>query len=626
MTSRKPVTLTPKQYEIIQKATALQQSGQLAAATAQYKKLLTALPNHTTLLNNLGTLAIQQRLFAEGIKYLDRSLQIDPRQAPILNNRAAALAELKHWEQAISNYDRAIALNPQFAPAYNNRGGLLLAMQQPEAALADFNQAISLQPNFVDALSNRGAVLKELQRHTEALLSCDQAIVFNPNFAKAHANRGNVLKNLNRLNEALACYDRAIALNPQVAEFFYNRANTLAELHQAEQALASYNQAIALNPTYSEAWCNQGIVLKRLNRLNAALDSYQQAITLNPNFVEAHTNRGNALRELKRLDEALISHDRAIAINPDYAPAQFNKSLLLLLIGDYAQGWPLYEWGWKSRERTPARNFLQPLWLGEQPLSDKTLLIHLEQGLGDYIQFIRYALLAEQQAGQVILEVPAPLLSLMSSLKGSFTLIKEGQPLPEFDYHCPLMSLPLAFHTQLQTIPAQTPYLQADPAKQQDWLQQLGEKTKPRIGITCTGSMQQLNDHNRSSSFRHFAPLFELPLEFHCLQKEIRPDDAQFIAEQGNIITHHQQLQDFSDTAALLATMDLVISVDTSIAHLAGALAKPVWVLLAYVPDHRWLMDRTDNPWYPSATLFRQTATADWAGVMMEVKERLSTL
>jgi hypothetical protein len=269
---------------------------------------------------------------------------------------------------------------------------------------------------------------------------------------------------------------------------------------------------------------------------------------------------------------------------------------------------------------------VQPLWLGDISIADKTLLIHRQEGLGDYIQFIRYATLAEQTGVKIILEVPSSLFGITSSLEGRFILIEEGQPLPAFDYHCPVMSLPLAFKTTIDTIPAKTPYFYADQDKQFSWRQRLSEKSKPRVGLVWSGSTAHKNDHNRSIALTQFASLLDLPIEFHCLQKEIKTEDALFISDNGKIINHQAHLQDFSDTAALIAELDLVIAVDTSVAHLAGALGKQVWILLPFAPDYRWMLDKTDSPWYPSASLFRQPAIGDWDSVIAEVRDRLNQL
>ena len=556
MQYKKPTGPTPKQSQKIQEAVALHQSGQLDAAEIQYKQLLNLLPSHSTLLTNLGAIALQKGNLEDAVRIIGKSLKINPNQPIALNNQGNALKDLKRLDEALASYDRAIVLQPDYAVA-----------------------------NY-----NRGITLQELKQLNEALASFDRAIVLKLDYAEAYSNRGNILKDLQRLDEALASYDRAIALKPD----------------------------------YADAYLNRGIILQELNQPEEALESYDCAIVLKPDYAEANCNRGATLQELNRLDEALASYDRAIALKPDYAIAYWNKSLLKILTGDYLEGWQLYEWRWKKEPLINSlRVYKQPLWLGTETLLNKTLLIYPEQGLGDYIQCIRYAVLVEQLGAKVILEVPLALMSLVSTLKGQFTLVESGKPLPDFDYHCPVMSLPLAFKTTVDTIPAQLPYLYADLDKKQQWQEKLGNKTVTRIGLVWSGSTIHKNDHNRSLLLQQLSSLLELPVEFHSLQKEVRAVDIDTLIAFHHIHQHQEELLDFSDTAALVDAMDIIISVDTSVAHLAGAMGKKVFILLPYAADYRWMLDRTDSPWYPTATLFRQPARDDWGSVVGEIKQLL---
>ena len=332
-----------------------------------------------------------------------------------------------------------------------------------------------------------------------------------------------------------------------------------------------------------------------------------------------------SLHDLNRLDEALAGFDRAIAIQPDYAEAYWNKSLLKILIGEYLEGWKLYEWRWKKEPQINSpRAYHQPLWLGDESIYHKTLLIYPEQGLGDYIQCIRYAALVEQLGAKVILEVPSRLLTLCSTLKGQPILIENGKPLPSFDYHCPVMSLPLALKTTVETIPAQIPYLYADDQRKKRWNEKLGNKTVTRIGLVWSGSTTHKSDHKRSLLLNQLTSLLVLPFEFHSLQKEIREIDVKTLTDFPKIHQHQDDQRDFSDAAALIDEMDLVISVDTAVAHLSGAMGKKTFILLPYSPDYRWMLDRADSPWYPTATLFRQPSVGDWDSVISEIRQLLS--
>jgi hypothetical protein len=319
---------------------------------------------------------------------------------------------------------------------------------------------------------------------------------------------------------------------------------------------------------------------------------------------------------------ALLNYDQAIALTPHLTESYWNKSLIKLTLGDYELGWELYEWRWKSSLKEYVREFSEPLWLGETSISGKTLLIYAEQGLGDVIQFCRYTRMVKDLGAKIVLEVPSSLVSLMTTLKDDIIITKRGDPFPAFDLQCPIMSLPLAFKTTVESIPADVPYLFSDPKK--TLKKCLGVKTKKRIGLVCSGAESHKEDTKRSIPLHLFKPLLDLPFEFHLLQKEIRVTDEAFLAENSLIQTHQENLVDFSDTAALIKEMDLVISVDTSVAHLTGALGCPVWILLPWKAEWRWLLDRTDSPWYPSATLFRQPGMGDWDGVIADIYQRLN--
>jgi tetratricopeptide (TPR) repeat protein len=447
-----------------------------------------------------------------------------------------------------------------------------------------------------------------------------------PEHAGAFNNRGIILHWVKRFDEALASYDRALVVRPGDAKVLYNRGNTLKELKRFDEALASYDRALAVRPEYAEALNNRGNTLKELKRFDEALASYDRALAVRPEYAEALRNRGNTLEELKRFDEALASYDRALAVRPEYAEAHLNESLVRLLTGDFVRGWKKFEWRWKSESLSLSRrNFAQPLWLGEDGIEGKTILLHSEQGLGDTIQFCRYAPLVAARGARVLLQVPASMQDLMASLAGVGQIIGPTSKLPDFDLHCPLLSLPLAFETRLDTIPSATPYLSASSERVSNWNISLGLKYRPRIGLVWSGSPAHSNDHNRSIELRTLLQLLDIDATFVSLQNDIRPDDATVLKDRSNFLHFGDKLKDFSDTAALISNLDLVISVDTSVAHLAGALAKPVWILLPFLPDWRWLLDRDDSPWYPTARLFRQYAPGDWSGVIDHVGVELTT-
>ena len=494
-------------------------------------------------------------------------------------------------------------------------------------AQAIYEKVLEIQANQFDALQMLGILFAQTKQFAKAVDFLGKALQINPNIAACHSNRGIALKELGRFDEALASYDKAISLKPNHAEAFHNRGNVLQKLGRLEEALASYDKAISLKSDYVEAYSNRGNVLKDLRRLDDALASYDTAISLKSDYAEAYYNRANALKEFGRLDEAQVSYNKAISVRGDYADAHLSLSLCHLLAGNFKDGWHGYEWRWKSKDVSNTkwvREFSQPLWLGAGSLKDKTILLHAEQGLGDTIQFCRYVPLVAQLGAKVILEVQRPLGTLLDGLDGVQQIVAKGDELPEFAYHCPLLSLPLAFQTAPHTIPPTTQHFASDEATAAKWRGLLGDKIKPRVGIVWSGNSDHKNDHNRSLTLSQLGPHLPSNVEYISLQKEIRDGDKELLAQSSEIRDFSHALDDFKDTVALCELVDLVISVDTSVAHLAGTMGKPTWVLLPFSPDWRWLLDRDDTPWYPSAKLYRQEKYGDWQGVLQRLEADLT--
>jgi tetratricopeptide (TPR) repeat protein len=593
-------------------------------ALASYDRALAVRPDYAEALSNRGLTLHELKRFDEALASYDRALTVRPDYAEALSNRGLTLRELKRFKEALTSYDRALTVRPDFAEALCNRGNTLHELKRFEEALASYDRALTARPDYADALCNRGNTLHELKRFEEALASCDRALAVRPDYAEALSNRGFTLHELKRFEEALTNYDRALTARPDYAEALSNRGNTLHELKRFEEALASYDRALIVRPDYAEALSNRGLTLHELKRFDEALASYDRALVVRPEFAEAFCNRGNTQQELKRFEEALASYDRALAVRPDYAEAHWNDALLRLLTGDFSRGWTKYEWRWKNESQAlTKRNFSQPLWLGAEAIDGKAILLHNEQGFGDTIQFCRYVPLVAARGARVILEVERPLQELMTSLAGATQVISEGDPLPDFDFQCPLLSLPLAFGTRPETIPLVTPYLRAPVQALKNWPARLGSKSRPRIGLVWSGSPTHKKDQTRSISLHSLLPLLDIEATFVSLQKDVRTDDMAVLKDQSNLLHFGDSLKNFSDTAALISNLDLVISVDTSVAHLAGALAKPVWILVTYVPDWRWLLDRNDSPWYPTARLFRQDNTRAWDNVTARVHAAL---
>lgn len=484
-------------------------------------------------------------------------------------------------------------------------------------------QILAAKSDFFDAIHLLAITESSLGKKDKALASCDRALALWPDHAEVLSNRGVILLDLKRFEEALASFDRALAARPDFAQALSNQGNALHQLNRFEEALASLDRALALRPDFAEALSNRGNTLHEMSRFDEALASLDRALLAQPDYPEALFNRGNSLCGLARFDEALASYDRALKLRPDYAEAHYHVALTSLLMGDFDRGWKNYERRWKTEQlRNNKRNFPQPLWLGSNEIAGKTILLHAEQGFGDTIQFCRYLPWVAQRAAQVVLEAPEPLRDLMATFAGSARIATRGEPLPNFDLHCPLLSLPLAFGTRVNTIPAATPYLCVSAPAIKKWNVKLGLRQRPRIGLAWSGRPTHRNDRNRSIELSALLPILNFAAEFVSLQRDVRPDDATILG-RSNIMHFGEELNDFSDTAALILNLDLVISVDTSVAHLAGALAKPVWVLLPFIPDWRWLFDRNDSPWYPTARLFRQDSGRSWDDVIEHVHSAL---
>lgn len=480
-----------------------------------------------------------------------------------------------------------------------------------------------------DTLHLLGYIRLQRGRNVEAIGALSKAVKANAASVDAASNLGLALHNAGRLDEAIAQYRSALALSPRHPEILYNLGNVYLARDRITEALASYDETLANNPSHVGARVNRGNTLLRFNRPADALEGYERALALAPDHPQILTNRGHALRRLDRPQQALQSFAAAIDKSPDFPEAHFESALAHLTLGDFEPGWKAYEWRWKTNAfADKRRSFRQPQWLGNTPLAGKTILLHAEQGFGDTIQFIRYAPLLARAGARVICEVQDELMSLLTPLQG-VEIVAPGNPLPPFDLHCPLMSLPLAFGTELATIPAQVPYLAAPADRVTRWRDRLGAERpgegRPRAGFVWSGSPAHKNDANRSIPLARFNELFaNLPFACFSLQREMRQGDREALQGLPQLVDLGPELIDFSDTAAVISLLDVVVSVDTAVAHLAGALGKPVVILLPHAADFRWLRNRSDTPWYPTARLLRQPAFGDWDSVIAGLADELS--
>jgi Tfp pilus assembly protein PilF len=490
---------------------------------------------------------------------------------------------------------------------------------------------LEYRPDDFEALHLLGMLHFQRHRMVEALRFLSRALKVNSSSADALSNLGLALHSTGRYDEAISSYRHALDLAPDHPEILYNLGNACLALDKVDDALSNYDRVLALAPGHVGALVNRGNTLLRLNQPVSAMASYDDALAAMPGHAQILTNRGHALRRLDRPVEALADFKAAIAAAPEFPEAHFEAAMTQLSIGDFDSGWKAYEWRWKTGAfaRHPPQP-KAPLWLGDTPISGKTILLHAEQGFGDTIQFIRYAPLLAARGAKVICEIQPELQPLLSQLEnvlpGDITVIPSGAPLPAFDLHCPLLSLPLAFGTQPETIPAAIPYLAAPAERLAYWQARLPPE-RPRAGFVWSGQSSHKNDSNRSIALARLSVLFENP-QIRCfsLQTDLRVTDDEAMRELPNLVHLGDGLRDFADTAAIISLLDVIISVDTAVAHLAGALGKPVVILLPHAADFRWMRNRDNTPWYPSAKLLRQPAFGDWDSVIARVGDELRRL
>jgi tetratricopeptide (TPR) repeat protein len=488
---------------------------------------------------------------------------------------------------------------------------------------------LEYRPDDFDALHLIGMLHFQRHRLVEALRFLARALKVNSSSADALSNLGLALHATGRYDEAISSYRHALDLAPDHPEILYNLGNAYLALDCADDALSNYDHVLAIAPGHVGALVNRGNALLRLNLPVKAMASYDAALASLPGHPQILTNRGHALRRLDRPVEALAEFRAALAAAPEFPEAHFEAAMARLSMGDFDAGWKAYEWRWKTgafaRHPPPPK---APLWLGEAPIAGKTILLHAEQGFGDTIQFIRYAPLLTGRGAKIICEVQPelqPLLSENVMLKG-VSVMAAGEPRPAFDLHCPLLSLPLAFGTQPGTIPAAVPYLAASTERQAYWRDRL-PPGRPRAGFVWSGQSSHKNDSNRSIALPRLSALFEDPkVRCFSLQRDLREADGEALRGLPNLVHLGGELHDFADTAAIISLLDIVVSVDTAVAHLAGALGKPVMILLPYAADFRWMRDRDDSPWYPGAKLYRQPAFGNWDSVIARAADELRHL
>jgi tetratricopeptide (TPR) repeat protein len=538
---------------------------------------------------------------------------------------AVSLHQQGRLRDAEKLYSRALKAAPDNFDALHLLGLIKAQSGQMGEAFRLMSAALKINPAAPDALINFANVLHALKRDTEALACLDKALAVRPYDLEALLYRANALSALNRREEALTTLDAVLARDPGHGDARLNRGTVLATMGRHAQALTDFDAVLAQAPNHGEALYNRGTALLELGRQAEALTAFDRALAQAPQHARAWNNRGRALQMLNRHDEAVASFEKAIASDKDYGDAHSNLALSLLTLGDLRRGFAEYEWRWKRTGMPDARrSYRGRLWLGEFPIGQRTILLSSEQGLGDTIQFARYATLLARNGAKVVLEVQPELKTLLTGIDGIVSCHARGETLPAYEVYCPLGSLPLALKTEPSSIPADIPYLRADDAHIAKWRPAIEALPGKRVALAWAGQARHSNDRNRSIDLKLLEPLFGIEgMSFISIQRELRDDDAVLLARHANVAHLGGNLADMADTAAVSTLADLTIAVDTSVVHLAGALGRDVWVLLPFSPDWRWTLTGTHSPWYPRARLFRQPAPGDWPSVIAAARDAL---
>ncbi|MGJ4941212.1 tetratricopeptide repeat protein [Bradyrhizobium sp. HKCCYLS1011] len=604
-------------------------AGQVVEAEQACRRALTVDAGHADALNAMGLVCAALARHELAIEWFARAITQNPTVADYFINLGQVLRERGRLDEAVKCFDRALQLKPDVPESWDALAGVLHQQGRLDEAAQAYDRALQLVPDRAEIWFRLGELLKAQERQLEAALSFDEALKFKPDDLEAANNAGLIYFNTERYEEAIARFDRSLRLKADQPGVLCLKTISLRRLRRYEEAFEAGKRAHALAPHDPDIANSFGCVLQNLGRYDEAVAVFDKAIAIRPDFADFHNHRGTSLAELHRFEEAFASFERAIALKPDLADAHWNAALFRLLVGDFTHGWAAREWGRKCRAvGFVDRTFDAPLWLADAPLAGKTILLHSDEGLGDTIQFCRYATMVAEQGARVLLEVDAVLQPLLAGVAGVAQCLARGRDaVPAVDYHCPLSSLPLAFATRLETIPSAPSYLRLpSDDRVQIWRDRLGSRDRLRVGLVWCGNPAHLNDHNRSMPLSALAPLWDADAQFISLQKEPRPADRTFLATRGDILDPTAEVGDFVDTAALISCLDLVITVDTSVAHLSGALGKPTWIMLPFTPDYRWLLNRDDSPWYPSVRLFRQDASRDYARVVTRVRAALDDI
>jgi tetratricopeptide (TPR) repeat protein/glycosyltransferase involved in cell wall biosynthesis len=607
----------------------LRDRGQLEEAIRALRRAVEFKPDHAEAHLNLGV-ALGNSGDHEGAEpSLRRALELKPNDPETIMNLGLVLRGKGSIEEGMQSVRRAIELNPDYAEAHHNLGVLLREHNELTSALDSFRRALELKPDLTEGHMNLALALAAAEDYSAAEASARRALELKPDTADWYNNLGAILNGAKKFDEAAESVRRALELKPDFAEAYGNLGVVLGQQRKHDEAVAALRRAVELKPDYAEGHSNLGAALQSLDRVDEAIASVERALALRPDYPEAYHNMAVMYMDQENVEAGIRAFEKATELKPDYADAHFALAMTRLLLGDLEKGFQGYEWRWKGSEMASMKlDFVQPRWDGG-PLNGQSIFLCAEQGMGDQMQFARFAPEIARRGGKVILECQPDIVRLLQRVEGVADVIARGAERPPFDVYAPLMSLAGIFGTTLETIPAQVPYLRADPVRAAAWAEYLDAEcpTGLRVGLVWAGNPDHKGDRHRSTTLEALAPLGQVAgVHFVALQKGVAADQADTPPAGMDLTNLGSLIGDFDDTAAILEHLDLLITVDTSVAHLAGALGRPVWLLLGVSPDWRWLRRREDNPWYPTARLFRQERLNDWAGVVARVADSLGKL